>query len=139
MRRVLIPLVLSILSAHCLAQEMKPGHQLTAPVPNAKFEILQSPLAARWTFRVDRFTGRVWQLVKTQADDNMWEEMPVEALPKSSTSAKPRFQLFSSGLAARHTFLLDTETGKTWVVVTGKRKRQDGSEYDVNSWQLVEE
>ena len=47
----------------------------------------------------------------------------------------PRFQLFTSGVAARYTFLIDTETGKTWVLVTGKKKQPDGTEYEVNSWQ----
>jgi hypothetical protein len=53
----------------------------------------------------------------------------------TQASSRARYQLFTSGLAARHTFLIDTETGRTWVVVTAKRKAQDGSEYEVNSWQ----
>lgn len=66
-----------------VAQESKPAHQLTFPVPSARFEILQSPLAARWTFRLDRYTGKVWQLVKTKDDDNTWEEMLVGDLLRS--------------------------------------------------------
>jgi hypothetical protein len=87
------------------------------------------------TFRLDRFSGRVALLVKTADDDNTWEDMEIIGLPAIPTAAKPRFQIFTSGLAARHTFLLDTETGKTWLVVTGKRKSPDGTEYEVNVWQ----
>jgi hypothetical protein len=43
--------------------------------------------------------------------------------------------LFTSGLAARHTFLLDSDTGKTWVVVVSKRKDKEGNELEVNIWQ----
>ena len=116
------------------AADIAPSHQQTSSVPGARFEVLQSTLAAKWTFRLDRYTGRVWQLVRTKDEDNAWEEMPVMDL-KVQPSARPRFQLFASGLAVRHTFLLDGDTGKTWLVVTGKRKRPDGTEYEYQSWQ----
>lgn len=112
-----------------------PPHQHTSLPTAARFEILQSSIAAKWTFRLDRYSGHVWQLVKTNDDDNTWEEMPIIGLPKGKTSAKPRFQIFTSGLAARHTFLIDNDTGKTWLVVTSKRKNKDGTEYELNIWQ----
>lgn len=111
-----------------------PPHQQTSAPPGARFEVMQSPLAARWTFRLDRYTGRVWQIVKTKDDDNVWEEMLVLDLPKLQSPNRSRFQLFTSGLAARHTFLIDTDSGRTWLVVSGKRKNKDGTEYEYNSW-----
>ena len=84
---------------------------------------------------MDRFTGRVWQLVKTADDDNTWEEMQVYERPGTQNPTRARFQLFTSGLAARHTFLIDADTGKTWVVVVGKRKDKEGNEFEVNAWQ----
>jgi len=112
-----------------------PPHQYTASAANARFEILQSPLAAKWTFRLDKFSGCIWQLVKTKDDDMSWEEMLVLDLPKIQAPTRPRFQLFTSGLAARHTFLIDGDTGRTWLVASGKHKRNDGTEYDVVIWQ----
>ena len=50
-------------------------HQATIPAADARFEVLQSELAARWTFRLDRFTGRVAQLVKDKNDGHTWEDM----------------------------------------------------------------
>lgn len=111
------------------------SHQMTTSPPSARFELLQSTLAARWTFRLDRFTGRVWQLVRTADDDNTWEEMHVFERPQVQTPNRPRFQLFASGLAARHTFLLDSDTGRTWLVVAGKRKDKEGNDVEVTSWQ----
>lgn len=111
------------------------SHQFTTTPPGARYEVLQSTIAARWTFRLDRYAGRVWQLVRTNDDDNTWEEMRVLARPQLQAPTRPRFQLFTSGLAARHTFLFDTDTGKTWLVVTGKRKEPDGSETEYNVWQ----
>jgi hypothetical protein len=109
-------------------------HQQTTPPADARYEIVQSELAAKWTFRLDRFTGHVSQLVKTASDENTWEQMDVLHLP-TITPTHARFQLFTSGLAARHTFLLDTSTGKTWVVVTGKRRRSDETEFEATYWQ----
>ncbi|HET8901235.1 MAG TPA: hypothetical protein VFM84_04780, partial [Holophagaceae bacterium] len=39
--------------------------QQTAPPANARYEIVQSPIVARETFRLNRFTGEVSQLVKS--------------------------------------------------------------------------
>jgi len=135
MRYIVLIAVMLAVPSWTSAQQVSPSHQHTTLPANARFEILQSQLAARWTFRLDRFSGRVAQLVKTVDDDNAWEEMEVIGLPAVSAPSRPRFQLFTSGLAARHTFLLDTDTGDTWVVVTGKRKRPDGTKYEVNVWQ----
>ncbi len=90
-------------------------HQTTTLPSDARYEIVQSQLAAKYTFRLDRYTGKVHQLVKTENDDFAWEAMLVEGhdalYPK-----RPRFVIFSSGIAARFTFLMDSDTGQTWVL-----------------------
>ena len=134
MKRVLLKTALFACCIPAIAADIAPLHQQTSPVAGARFEMLQSTLVARLTFRLDRFAGRVWQLVRTKDDDNVWEETPVVDL-KIQPSGRARFQLFTSGLAARHTFLLDGDTGKTWQVVTAKRKRSDGTEYEYQTWQ----
>lgn len=116
-----------------------PAHQQTSPVPGARFEIVQSPLAAKWSFRLDRYSGRVCQLVKTRSGGTAWEEMLVIDLPPIKPPGHPRFQIFTSGLAARHTFLIDLDTGKTWEIAGSKGKNQDGSSYDYTVWQLFEQ
>ncbi len=136
MKSSVLALCLALASSLSLAQDRAAViHEQTSPVPGARFEVLQSTVAARWTFRLDRHTGRIWQLVKTRDDDNTWEEMPVVGLPQAGGTARPRFQLFASGLAARHTFLLDTDTGRTWVVVRGTRRGADGVEAEYFAWE----
>jgi hypothetical protein len=125
---------LSFLSARSSAQqEPSEIHQHSTPPADARFEIVQSELAAKWTFRLDRITGHVAQLVKT-ADDAAWEDMEVIDLPYYTTD-RPRFQIFTSGLAARHTFLIDTTSGKTWVITNRTRSRTDGTHDEVAVWQ----
>jgi len=101
-------------------------HMMTTASPAARYEIISSTLVARNTFRLDRFCGEISQLVRTQGDDLTWEGMWVSGLPKCQTDNKPRYQLFTSGMAVRNTFLMNTDTGKTWQIMTFKDK--DGNE-----------
>ena len=102
-------------------------HTSTTSGPQSRYEIVQSTLAARWTFRLDKYCGNIGQLVSTKDDGTAWESMIVIGLPKCLQDGKIRYQLFLSGLAARHTFLINTETGKTWIVRSGKSN--EGVEY----------
>ena len=121
------------------SQELTSVHQATATPSNARYEIIQSEIAAKWTFRLDRFTGRVSQLVTTKDGDYTWEELVVVNRVPVVQPARARYQLFTSGIAARFTFLIDTDTGTTWQLTTTKEKLPDGTEQEVYSWQpLVE-
>jgi hypothetical protein len=138
--RALVILALPACSSMALAQTYpSPPHQLTSPIAGARFEIVQSPLAARWTFRLDRYAGRVWQFVTTQDANSTWQEMVVIDLPKLQAQTRPRYQIFTSGLAARHTFLIDSETGKTWVLAKAMRTNSDGTQSEYSLWQQFAE
>jgi hypothetical protein len=118
------------------AQEMPiPPHSSSTLAPNARYEIVQSHLAAKWTFRLDRVCGFVSQLVKTRDGGAAWEAMPIEKLPNCVDDSARHYQLFSSSLAARHTFLMNTDTGTTWVLTTHVNNR-DKSES--TAWELFE-
>lgn len=102
-----------------VAQDAAPSvHQMTATPENARFEIVHSPLAAKWTFRLDRYTGNIGQLVKTASGGSAWDSMTVIGLPKVDGTSGPRFVLLTSGLAARFTFLMDTQSGRTWELTS---------------------
>jgi len=111
-------------------------HNQTSPPPNAKFEIVQAQTAAKWAFRLNRFTGQVSQLVKTSKGNQSWENMRVIDAPKVSTNSYPHFQIFLSGLAAKYSFLIDTDSGKTWVLAT---LTDDASKETEFGWEPFEE
>jgi len=94
--------------------------QSTTPPDDARFEVVSSPLAVRWTFRLDRVTGHVAVLAHTSPGDANWEDMTVVGLPAVAANGHARFQIFTSGLGALWTFLIDTATGKTWQLQRGK-------------------
>jgi hypothetical protein len=131
-------LILALLFASAelaLAQAGSDVHQHSTTPINARYEVVQSELAAKWTFRLDRFTGRVSQLVKTAGGDTTWSAMDVLALPDIDKASRPRFQIFASGIAAQHTFLIDTDSGKTWLLVTNTETAPDGTTSETNLWQ----
>jgi hypothetical protein len=113
-------LVLSFSSASA-QQKDSVVHASTSSSPLGRYEIVQSTLAARWTFKVDRTCGQIFQYVSTKGVSGVgWEEMLILKLPKCNNDGKIRYQIFTSGIAARHTFLMNIENGKTWTIQTSK-------------------
>jgi len=97
-------------------------HQQTSPAADGRYEIVQSSLAARWTFKFDRFSGRVYQLMGANGEIVGWQEIPrqLDRLDSDIVPNKPNYQLFTSGLAVKFTFLLNVRTGATWELVEKK-------------------
>jgi hypothetical protein len=118
MRWVLWAVMAGAMIATCVAQDLPNNvHQFTTPPPNARFEIVQSELTVKWTYLLDRFTGEVYQLVVKGDGSLAWDSMIVDPIPQfNAKQPHPRFQIFTSGLAAKNTFLLDTYSGFTWTV-----------------------
>ena len=107
------------LSLASFAQDLStPPHASTTIPLSARYEIVQSQLAARWTFRLDRVCGQVAIMVRVndKGDDLAWDGMEVIGSPKCVVDGKIRYQLFTSGLAVRHTMLMNTDNGKTWML-----------------------
>jgi hypothetical protein len=110
-----------VFSPACFAQQKDVNIHTSSTIGGqSRYEIVQSTLAARWTFKVDRVCGTIRQLVITKTDELTWEMMAILELPKCVADGKIRYQVFSSGLAARHTFLINTDTGKTWQIKSTK-------------------
>ena len=132
--KILLLSVLVFFSSLTFAQgiTVKPNFQ-TEPPQNSRFEMIQSGIGARFTYRLDKFTGRVWQYVKGANDEDGWQEMIIS--PKPTASSKPKFQIYLSGIGARYSFLIDNDNGNTWVIVAIKLK--DGS--DGSAWQKISE
>lgn len=131
MAKLILILFVTLLGFDARAQspEFSPSAH-TAVAETARYEIVQSPLMAKWTFRLDRYTGIVYQLVKTRADRFAWEEMIIVDLPKSFKDFKARYQIFASGILVKNTFLINLETGQTWVLTTFTNDKKE----ELNGW-----
>jgi len=141
MRTHLFLLLLVLFPANIVAQETQEQHPDTTRETEAsstsRFRIIQSDLVVRLTFKLDRYTGAVSQLVKNSDGNSAWQLMDISPLPVVKIPDHARFQIFTSGLAVRFTFLLDNDTGKTWQLVSATTKATDGTESSVESWQLI--
>jgi hypothetical protein len=126
MKRTILFLLLLTIPSHLYAQgqEAPPRAQTSAP-DTARFEIVRLPIMGMWTFRLDKYTGGVWRIVKTRNGDLAWEGMPVVNLPRAGIDMKVRYQIFASGLVGRDTFLLNIETGQTWVLTSFKEESKE--------------
>lgn len=114
--KYLIGLCMLVIGAELHGQVEPKYSAISSPV-GSRFEIVQSPLLARLTFKLDRFNGRVWQLVVDSSNGTSWQSMAVLPPPSvAATASTPRFQLFLSGMVARDSLLLDTMTGAVWRV-----------------------
>ena len=129
--KILVFIFVSLISMLCQAQPRDPvSHNSSTVGGQARYEIVQSALAARWTFRLDRVCGNVSQVVLTKSETMTFENMLILGLPKCNPDGKIRYQLFTSGIAARHTYLLNTDTGKAWQVQLLKDKEGN----DFSAW-----
>ena len=90
-------------------------HERTLAPSTARYEFIQSHIAARNSFRVDKYTGKVYQIVQTKDGDLTWQV--IEKLKHPADTAidkKVNYQMFTSGMAAKLTFLMNVNTGATW-------------------------
>lgn len=94
-------------------QEPTPIHVTSAVPANSRYEIVQSTLAAKFTFRLDKQTGAVCQIVKSSAGGLVWDPMQVVGLPTAPASGV-HYEIFISGLASKFIFLMNLDSGRTW-------------------------
>ena len=135
-------LLIFLFGAQAAAQEKSPAetvssitHYKTAAPDNARYEIVQSEIAARWLFKLDRYTGQVYQLIQTPDGEVHWVEMFVWERPEVKKPLTARFQLFVSGFSAVYNILIDTAEGRTWIFQVREIKQKDtGESVDVTGW-----
>lgn len=128
--KILFAFISICLSLNSFSQTRNISHISSTLGSQARYEIIQSTLAARWTFRLDRICGNISQVVTAQSENMTFERTPVLNLPKCIPDGKIRYQIFTSGLAAMHTYLINTDTGKAWQLQSSKDK--DGN--DIVAW-----
>ena len=137
MRRVTLLLAGLLLScafgetAHAQT-EATPVHAQSAVPLTSRFEIVQSTISAKMTFKLDKRTGLVWKIAHNSTDDLVWQPLHVISLPKSSNASEAaHYQLFLSGIANRFVFLLNIDTGKTWQLQSrvDAKTKEEGLEF----------
>ena len=102
--------------------EENPGHATTTIPPTSRYELIQSNIAAKATFKIDKYSGDTYVMRKESEEEDsgyVWVFIEKEESTKDiiTSKSKVNYQLFTSGLAVRYTFLMNIETGFTWQLV----------------------
>lgn len=120
--QALILVTLALLPIELRAQREPVTHERSSAPSDARFELVQSTLAARSTFRIDKQTGRVDQIVMREDSTLTWQAVRRLEHPAGDPriTGRTNYQLFMSGLANRHTFLVNVNNGATWQLVISK-------------------
>jgi hypothetical protein len=81
-----------------------------------RYMIVQSTLATKATFKLDTYTGNVYQLEVDTAGKNIWALLrrltgtTIDTIYPNANN----YNLFVSMLAIRYTYLINVNTGATW-------------------------
>ena len=120
--RLLLLAILAFPGSRALAQRDFVQHERTLAPADARYEFVQSALGARFSFRVDKVTGRVDQIVMREDSTLTWQRIPRLEHPSGDTQVPGRvnYQMFISGIGNRHTYLLNVNNGATWQLVITK-------------------
>ncbi len=118
-------LLLSIFALPTVAQDARAPQQTAAPA-ESRFEIVQSELAVKFTARLDKYTGITYQLVEKANGDLTWKLIKREEHPgdTSKIPGKVSYQIFTSGLTLKSTFLINVNTGATWQLVSDAKDEE---------------
>ena len=95
------------------------NHERTSAPANSRFELFQSTIAVRLTLRLDKYTGEFSQLVLAEDSTLTWQVVPRSrhSAPDTRQPGQVNYQILSSSIAIRHTYLLNVNTGATWQLV----------------------
>ena len=107
-------IILSMMSA--CAQQAAVKEPLQSVVPESpRFSIVQSPIAARETFKLDSYTGIVYQLVVNADKKELWQMLRRTLTSYEDTHYPDRcnYKLFLSTLGVKFTYLINVNTGAT--------------------------
>ena len=132
MKKAFLTIILIILSIPSYSQDEEYPGPVSSTIPqSSRYEIIQSNLIARFTFKIDKYSGNVYQLVSDTVDVQSWSKM--ERIKHVSdvivNKSKVNYQLFTSGIAVRFTYLMNIDTGATWLLVK--------DEYGINFWDPI--
>ena len=118
--KLLIILLILFYSMQVWANETN-RNQISSAPESSRFEIIQSELAAKVTLKIDKYTGRVYQLVQGHKGLT-WQIIQAEKHNNDVASkGRVNYQVFTSGLVVRMTYLLNVNTGSTWKLAEDKK------------------
>jgi hypothetical protein len=91
-----------------------------------RFEIVQSTIAVRATFKLDMYLGVVYQLKSRNDTTHIWERVTrlSGTLPDKWYINTRNYSIFLSTLGMKYIYLLNVHTGATWQFATNSKTNE---------------
>jgi len=92
-----------------------------------RYQIIQSSIAARGTYKVDTYKGNVYQLVVDRNNNETWELLSRIGHSNNDIQIEGQrnYELFLSTIAMRFTYLINVNTGATWQLVQDPKTEEN--------------
>ena len=119
MNKLFVVACFVIASLPSLAQ-MEDYTYVSTSQTGGRFEIIQSPKARRLTFKLDKYTGDIFQLVRNEEKELVWRKLLnfeldlLNIFLPEKVEEKISYQLFMGGMAISDCFLLNIHNGDTY-------------------------
>jgi len=114
MRKTFVIFLLMLLSVRMFAVDVV-GSVSTSQT-GGRYEIIQSNIKRSLFFKLDKFTGDVYQFVSTSDGGYTWQKISVEGKRLGSLNKSITYQLFMGGMMAADCILLNIVTGETFML-----------------------
>lgn len=137
---ILIILIVCLFAASCNTSQKEQINQINEELMSVKqyqlrsiqsnaprYKIVQSTIAARATYKVDTYEGKVYQLVVDKNDDVTW--LLLKRIGNSDNDFQVgqsrNYEIFLSTLGLRFTYLINIYTGATWQLVEDPKTKEN--------------
>jgi hypothetical protein len=106
--------------------------QKTGVPADARFEIIQTNSNIRTTLKLDKYTGDVYELVRNKDlvrakdEDYAWAKIRrlSHPLDKTESPGEVNYQIITTSVGLRYTFLINTRTGASWKLSADPDREQ---------------
>lgn len=94
-----------------------------------RYEILQSEISRRLSFKLDKYTGIVYECEDQTKNSCGWKEIKRAPSPSDvPIQDQINYQLYLGGHLSLDCFLINIHTGTMWIYV---RNRETGSSFEL--------
>lgn len=123
MKRNLLCLMMMLFFINILGFSQNDTYSSLQTTMDGRYEIIQSPIARKLTFKIDKVEGNVWQLVQTSSGGVAWQTIHVALIIADDKEANSNnYRFFFSGIALKDCFIYNVKTGRCWVLVESSNK-----------------
>jgi mannitol-1-phosphate/altronate dehydrogenase len=102
-----------------LKNELNKTQEISLKSNSPRFQIVQSNIAAKGTFKLDTYEGKVYQLVVDYNNNESWQLLKRigNSINDNQVDGQRNYEIFLSTIAMRYTYLINLNTGATWQLV----------------------